>query len=496
MDIDRAGSLAPGPSFSPDPALLPPRARGYFSRVPTRPLPVLAAILLVAACQSGSKSLDRGLSVASTKPPSSLLRLPAAGGNAELYRPPTLEPWGWQSDAALPVLSRLIGADLSLNLVYVLGEKARDVVALDLLSRRPRPPLIANVRDVTMGPDGTVYTVDDSLRIVEFVRRNPIRFQARLAARPKDLFGARNTSLLALSAGAKGQLALLHPDEETRDTPIPTGDAAATFWGDLVAVAADSVVRLIRPDDPKSQRSIPIEGHARAVLFSPSGHRFYVARRDGGVLVFNRFTFQQVAEVELPGSAGALRSDPFGRWLMVRPPAGDSLWLVDMATNRFLGGIAAEWANDLPTITNQQVLLVKTRGDVVAYDLASEEWPERGRVRGGARDFWVHLAWTPETGTASALAERPAEPTAAAEDSEETEDRPSVYLQVSSSQNRAWADQLARQLEQQGLPASVLERQGGEEGYRVVLGPYPSREAAESTGRRLGRPFFVYQPDR
>jgi hypothetical protein len=30
-----------------------------------------------------------------------------------------------------------------------------------------------------------------------------------------------------------------------------------------------------------------------------------------------------------------------------------------------------------------------------------------------------------------------------------------------------------------------------DEGYRVVLGPYPSREAAESAGRELGRPVFV-----
>ena len=54
----------------------------------------------------------------------------------------------------------------------------------------------------------------------------------------------------------------------------------------------------------------------------------------------------------------------------------------------------------------------------------------------------------------------------------------------------------AWQLEQQGLPSSVLDPRGPDEGYRVVLGPYPTREAAESTGKRLGRPFFIYQPDR
>jgi hypothetical protein len=40
----------------------------------------------------------------------------------------------------------------------------------------------------------------------------------------------------------------------------------------------------------------------------------------------------------------------------------------------------------------------------------------------------------------------------------------------------------------------VLEPTGPDEGYRVVLGPYASREEAESAGRKLGRPFFIYQP--
>jgi hypothetical protein len=229
------------------------------------------------------------------------------------------------------------------------------------------------------------------------------------------------------------------------------------------------------------------------VLFSPSGHRFYVARREGSLLVYNRFTRQPMGEIPLPGSAGALRADPFGRWLMVHPPGADSLWLVDLARNRYLAGFPSDWAGDLPTITNQQTLLVKVGNDVRAYDLGKDGFPETGRVSGGARDVWLPLAWTPETGTATAAVETPTD-TSAASATEETGVR--VYLQVSSSQNRAWSAELARQLEQQGLPAKVLDPHPGEDGFRVVLGPYPTREAAESTGRRLGRPYFIYQPDR
>ena len=70
-----------------------------------------------------------------------------------------------------------------------------------------------------------------------------------------------------------------------------------------------------------------------------------------------------------------------------------------------------------------------------------------------------------------------------------------MYLQVSRSQNPAWAQALAGEIRDDGLPGrSCSRRKSGDEAYRVVVGPYPSREAAESAGRRLGRPSFIYHP--
>jgi hypothetical protein len=465
---------------------------GYFPRVQTRPLLALAAASALA-CRSGPPPYSRGLSVASTTPPSSLLRLPGAGGTAELYRVPKLEGWGWRTSATLPPIRRAIGADLDLGMVYSVGAK-NEIIALDLQTGRPRPQPLATAREVAVGPDGTLFTVDDSLRVVQFIRRSPFHFPARLPAPPRDLFGTRTASLLAISTGPTSILTVLRTEDAPTRAVLPSGDAEATFWGDLIAVAADSAVVLVDPEAPEHPVAVPIPGHARAVLFSPSGHRFYVARREGGVLVFNRFTRERVDEITLPGSAGSLRADPFGRWLLVHPPNADSLWLVDLAKNRFVGRFAADWATDLPTVTNQQTLLVKIGNDVVAYDLTKPEFPETGRVRGGARDIWLPLAWTPETGTATALPETAADTGAATTGTDDG--KPLIYLQVSSSQNRAWSTELARQLEQQGLPAKVLNPRAGEDGFRVVLGPYPSREAADSTGHRLGRPYFIYQPDR
>ncbi len=482
----RRGDLPPRP--------LPSRPPGcYLPRVRTRPLLGAATLLLLVACRSGSQPYARGLSVASTTPPSSLLRLPAAGGDAELFHLPRLTAWEWKTAAPLPPLRRAIGVDLDQGMVYGLGAK-NELVALDLLTARPRPQMAAGVREVMIGPDGTLFAVDDSLRIVQYVRRNPNRMTNKLPMRPRDLFGTRNGGLLAISTGATGALSIFRGDEPPARSPLPNGDAAATYWGDLVAIAADTAVVLVDPEDTEHPTSLPVSGHARAVLFSPSGHRLYVARREGPLLVYNRFTREKVTEIDIPGPAGAMRADPFGRWLLVHPTGADSLWLVDLARNKYVGGFAADWATDLPTVTNRQVLLLKSGADVVAYDLSVEDFPETGRIKDGAADFWLALAWSPETGTASIVAAADS-----ASPVVDTTDGPAVsqvYLQVSSSQNRDWSAELARQLAQQGLPATVLDPRPGEEGFRVVLGPYPSRDIAESTGRQLGRPFFIYQPDR
>src|SRR3989442_8342046 len=54
---------------------------------------------------------------------------------------------------------------------------------------------------------------------------------------------------------------------------------------------------------------------------------------------------------------------------------------------------------------------------------------------------------------------------------------------------------MAQQLPRGGPAAKVLSPQpGSDEGYRVVLGPYPTRAQAEGIGRKLGRPFWIYQP--
>src|SRR2546425_1122496 len=69
-----------------------------------------------------------------------------------------------------------------------------------------------------------------------------------------------------------------------------------------------------------------------------------------------------------------------------------------------------------------------------------------------------------------------------------------LYVQVSTSQNETWSSEMAQQLSRAGLAARVLQPKNPDDGYRVVLGPYPTRTQAEAIGKKLGRPFWIYQP--
>jgi cell division septation protein DedD len=115
-----------------------------------------------------------------------------------------------------------------------------------------------------------------------------------------------------------------------------------------------------------------------------------------------------------------------------------------------------------------------------------------------AEDYWLAAAWVPPERVPAAVAA--AESATVIQDSgllvetpqQATVPPPEVlYLQISRTQNPEWAELLTRQLKDGGHPASVLPPGEPEDGYRVIVGPYPNREAAESAGKLLGRAYFL-----
>jgi hypothetical protein len=446
-----------------------------------------AALVALAACGRDTDVALGNLPSAGRGPAgATVLRVPNEGGTPRLYRLPGLDSSAWKTDDKLPAIARTVGADPELGLVFFLDRK-RNVVALDLETRRVRGHL-EQVRQAAVGPDGVLYAIDTGNAVTQLVRRAPIRFRAKLQGKPTELHATMSGALVARLEGKQPALEVLGSDQPPESLPTPEGPIAPTLWGDVIAVAADSAVILYQTQGKHERRVIPVSGHARGALFSPSGHRIYVARDEESLLVLDRFSGDQLLEIDLPGPAAALRSDPYGQWLVVRPVAGDSAWIVDVGAGRYTGTAQVEWDDDLPALIPPGTLLTRRGDDVVALDLGTEGFPQRGRLAKAAADGWLPLIWHPtqdqdavELSDTSALAAGADSAAAAAR----------VYLQVSSSQNPTWADELSQKLKTAGLPASVLKPTRSDEAYRVVLGPYPTREQAEETGRRIGMPSFV-----
>lgn len=418
-----------------------------------------------------------------------VLRVPREGGAARLYRIPNLEPSSWKLEDKLPPLQRTLGADPEQGFVFLLDKK-RNVVALDLETRRIRPSL-EQVRYATVGPDGALYAVDTGKTVTQMMRRTPVRFRSKLQGAPRELHATMSGTLIASLAGDEAKVEVLGSERPPSSFEVPPGKQALTLWGDLVAIAADSAVVIYQTegdsDGDRDRISIPVSGDAKAVMFSPSGHRIYVARASDGLLVLDRVSGTELQEIDLPGPAIGLSGDLFGQWVLVRPASGDSAWVVDVGRGGFVGTVDVEWDDDLPAMVSPNTLVTRRGKDIVAVDLAGKGFPVRGKIEDGAGDSWLPLAWHPPQEENVPINADSAALAAAADSAKAAQ----VYLQVSSSQNPTWAEELSQRLRAAGLPAAVLKPARSDEAYRVVLGPYATREQAEETGRGIGMPSFV-----
>ena len=416
--------------------------------------------------------------------PGVALRLLAKGGVPQLYRLPRLTAIEGVLRGKLPPVERVVGLDPESEFLFVTTAK-HELLSLDLGSGRV-DTVASNIAQAALGPDGTLYAVDAQRRVISLSRRTRFAWPQLLTALPRDLFGATDQHLVGVIS--QDRLLVAAADQPATVRPIAAGgDVAATRWGDLVAVASDSGVTFYDPVGRREPAFVKLGDAPRAIAFSPSGHRIYVARRNmPGLAVIDRYEHKELDGVALPGPVAALRLDPLGRWLLARPTVGDSAWIVDLPIKRHAGTVGTAWHADLPAISPDGMLIYRRGNDVVS--LRPDSLTDVGKVEHGSADLWVLTSWLPRGVPASTV-------NAAASDSSGTGGAEGpLYVQVSTSQNPEWSGHLADDLTRAGLAARVLPPQHPDDGYRVVLGPYATRAQAEATGRRLGRPFWIYQP--
>ena len=386
----------------------------------------------------------------------------------------------------VPPVARVIGLDTEYDYLF-LRTPTSEVIGVDLASGRV-DTVAREVERATLGPDGTLYTVDTKRRVTTLKRRVRFAWPEALPAVPREMFGATDQRLVALLPLDPPRLVTAAADQPAAGRPLAMGgDVATTFWGDLVAAATDSGVVIVDPMEARDSSFVRIPDKPRALAFSPAGHRIYVAKRAGlGLAVIDRYERKEIDGIALPGAAATVRLDPLGRWLLARPATGDSAWIVDLPIKALHGGVATTWQADLPAIGPDGSVLTRQGQDIVAMN--PDELKETGRVKRGAEDVWVLTTWRPPASRSSPV------PAAAAAAGDSIGAEGPLYVQVSVSQNVVWSRAAAQQLVAAGLPATVLPPESPDDGYRVVLGPYPTRAQAEAIGRKLGRPYWIYQP--
>lgn len=405
-------------------------------------------------------------------------------GDVQVYRLPGLVPADWRFNAPSLVAASVVGFDGDDDELLVLTPD-HDLVAVDLGGGPPRT-VDSNVALATLGPRGTaVLALQDSTIAAMNGRKATEVGTARGAI--TGLWGTNGSRVVIEVRSDSGHW--LEQVQSSAQKPerrrIPDGPVDVARWGDAAAVATDSGIAVLDLLHPGADEFIRLAETPLTAIFSPAGNRIYAATADGHLVVLDRFDRSVISKLTLPGPARALRNGPYGRVLLARPRTGDSAWVASMIDDRPVQTISTAWDDDLPAVAPDGTILTRVGKDVIA--LSADSLKTVGRVAGGASDRWLTAPWDPRR-PPLVVAETAARSTAAATQQAGTR----MYVQVSSTSNPSWANNLAGDLRQAGLKATVLAPADSDQMYRVVIGPYATREEAEATGRKLGMPFWIY----
>lgn len=515
-------------------------------------------LLLVTACsgrQSGSsaagnESPSRRSPDGSRSLPAVAVRLPARGGPVRAYRLPGLTSENWESGGRVSPTRAVIGVDVpGRRLLYRDSTGAID--AFDLVASLQKT-VTPKGRFAALGTDGTFLVITPDGGVTESQPWGSQRWPGTVGGGVRDAFVGLGSRLIVIR---RDSLALFSREAGPPVTaPVPDATAlAASRDGDALAFATDSGVVVVEDRDQWRPWFVRLTGTPTAVAFAPSGYRIYVALHGRSELaVVDRFQRAERPAIPLPGPAAELRTDPWGRVVLIRPEGQNGeTWVVGVASGRVAGRLGTQWASDLPTASEGGVLLAREGRAVVARDVRSLD--SLGAVADGAGDLWFVGRWksasavvaarqearrldtvpvraaplrappaqSPQPGTpavasaprpapaqsprpatpAVASAARPAPPPAQrpapapaqpAPSAPVTAERASaVWVQVSASQNEHLTRDLAAELAHAGYPVRVASPASPAESWRVLLGPFATRTAADSVARRLGRPYWI-----
>jgi cell division septation protein DedD len=491
----------------------------YLDRVRT----LCALALVLVACSGGDRSNPPATRTASSTPsargPDALvLRVPRSGGTPRVVAFPNVDSTVWTGTEKTPALDRVLAFDEEEGLLAAVDSHELPLW-IDLRTATVTRTGRGKLHDLISIDGSTIYGVDGDGAVERFTPPGNWTFKPPQPA--SAVFPQTNGAVLILTGhGPSARLHRMHPPENTLlDTlPLPdvTGGTGAPLGDRVYFVSRRRSLTAVRARTLAKGDPITLDHGVAGMATTPSGDRFYVITDSSSVLtVLDPIQDRVSTTVTLPGRPRELRVDPFGRFVLVRAAAGDSVWIVSIGTDKVVGTLHSAWRSDLPFVAPDGSIAVTDGADVAFVDPAT--LLAIRRAVDGSADFWYAFTWSGLRSRAQPVDTTSLLPTA--DDTATVTPAPPLRLPPKDSApprlspappsadsskreytvsfavllNDAKARELAAKIVVDGKAARVVTGvNDGTAVYRVVLGPYATREEAERVGRAAGQTYYVY----
>ena len=481
---------------------------------------LLALALVLAACGRADRpdtpSTRATASATAPRGPDHLvLRIPRTGGEARVYAYPRLDTVMWSASAA-PAPSRVLAFDDeagSIAFVDAKGAPAR----IDFRQGVASSVTKAKLTGLASWDGSNIYGIAADGSVERYGPNGPWKWKAKLPARA--VFPQPDGTFLVLAQRAQGSVVWrVRPPALRIVDSVALGKVNRTLRtqvGDRLYLGSARELTGVRTRTMQRAASIQFADEIELLEATPSGDRVFVVTKSGTTVeVVDRYRETISGHIDLGRHAADLRVDALGRYLLARPEGSDSTLVIAIGTNRVVGAVATSWREDLPFVAPDGGIAVAQGPDVIIVD--GETLKPTGRVRGGAADFWYAFRWTGFRPRDARLdkpvqfggppvdsTRKGADSAAPAADSGKV---PSPAKDTISHHSAGFtvsfaallvpdkARELASQIKVGNESARVVTAmRDGSTIYRVVLGPYPTREEAERVGRDSKQSFWVYE---
>jgi cell division septation protein DedD len=508
----------------------------------------LALALVLAACHGADRrppvgSTESATGASANGPDQLVLRFPRSGGAARAFAFPRVDSLVWTADSKAPALVRLLGFDDGAG--SVLAEDAKGaVVRIDLRRGDVTRDPASKLSGLTSADGSAAYGLGTDGTVTRITPAGSWTFKPPSAAH--DIVPQPDGTVLLLANHGEGTVAWLirPPDEHIIDSVVlpRVTRAIRTPAGDRVYFPVDSGLVGVRGRDLQIVPSVRLPARPHAVVTSPSGDRIYaVADSSNEMLVVDRYTGRVTTKITLPTAPSALRMDPTGRYVLARAATGDSVYVVSVSTDRLVGATTSDWRADLPAVAPNGWLALLRGKDVVFVD--AESLLPRNTVAGGAADDWMFVSWNgfrpraagldnpvtfesndsvqrdttenpfagqvpgadtlppdstgpevPAQAPATPALPRAQAPTAHQPPADSAAKSAGFTVQFAALRAPDAANEVLRDVHVSGAtPRLVATTRDGVTIYRVVIGPFATREEAERIARTSGKSYWVYE---